>query len=190
MKSALRNCRDAGDRRSAWCPDRGVCDHGGRTILRLLLSWFLTWPAWPSSDCPRRPGRCICWPGPAPVRRPARGAVSRRAVLAAVALALGGSDGTRESAAPSGCTPSCATAVTGAACAPCVGSPPGYAAPPPAPEAKWCAPRRRTRGIPTPAKASTSGIVTSGQPSASTTTPGTSPAGRPSRRSPIRKTGW
>ncbi len=65
---------DAGGRRGVWCPDRGICDHGGRAILRLSLFWFLTWPGWPSSACLRRAGRCICWPGPAPARRPARGA--------------------------------------------------------------------------------------------------------------------
>jgi hypothetical protein len=66
-----RTCRDV---RSAWCPDRGICDYGGRATLRLLPSWSLTWPSWPSSACPRRAGRCICWPGPAPARQPAPGA--------------------------------------------------------------------------------------------------------------------
>jgi hypothetical protein len=47
-----RNCRDAGDRRGGWCPDRGFCNHVGRAILRLLLFWFLTWAAWPLSACP------------------------------------------------------------------------------------------------------------------------------------------
>ena len=75
-----RNCRDAGDPRGAWCPDRGICDHGGRAILRLLLSWFLTWPAWPSSACPQRADRCICWPGPAPAEAgPERAAGHHRA---------------------------------------------------------------------------------------------------------------
>jgi hypothetical protein len=87
-----RNCRDAGDRRGAWCPDRGICDHRGRAILRLLL----TWPAWPSSGCPRRAGRCICWPGPAPVRRLARGAAWCRGGCTA---ATGGSWPTRPAAA-------------------------------------------------------------------------------------------
>ena len=73
-----RNCRDVGGRRGAWCPDRGFCDHDRRAILKLSPSWPLTWPAWPSSACPRRAGRCMCWPGLAPARQPAPGAVRCR----------------------------------------------------------------------------------------------------------------
>ena len=46
--------RDAGGRCGVWCPDRGICDHDGRAISRLSLSWFLTWLGWPSSACPRQ----------------------------------------------------------------------------------------------------------------------------------------
>ena len=53
-----------------------------------------------------------------------------------------GSAGTKGSAAPSGCTPSCATAATGAACALCAGSPPGCARTPPSPRRRQ-RPRRR-----------------------------------------------